>query len=312
MALTYEDIRQPFLDAIANDRTAQALLEQINSGTGTYSTASAYAARVGDCLAQVLRRYAPGVDISEWDIENLIPGSLGLDHAIVVEACETVQEALNADASIGMRFIEPTFDKDRVYGIVAELRDNPEFTNIEATFYDQIANFSQNVVDEAIRANASTMNRAGISSRVIRVAESKACRWCRDIAGSYDYRDVRDKGNDVWRRHENCRCTIDYVTERNSSNYRERVYSGGEASGTEAENSERYLNQEVVKNASDFDTIWLPPDEYAHVMSELMTNLTTTEKSQSVVMKCIGDYIYTVEVLEGGDSFRVIGKEPLL
>ena len=223
MALTYEDIRQPFLDAIANDRTAQALLEQINNGTGTYSTASAYAARIGDCLAQVLREYAPNVDISEWDIENLIPGSLGLDHAIVVEACETVQEALNADASIGMRFIEPTFDKNRVYGIVAELRDNPEFTNIEATFYDQMANFSQNVVDEAIRVNASTMNRAGITSRIIRVAEFKACEWCKDVAGSYDYRDVRNKGNDVWRRHENCRCTIDFVTERNGSSYTERV-----------------------------------------------------------------------------------------
>ena len=223
MALTYEDIRQPFLDAIANDRTAQKLLERINNGTGTYSTASAYAARIGDCLARVLKQYAPGVDISEWDIENLIPGSLGLDHAIVVEACETVQKALNADASIGMRFIEPTFDSDRAYGIVTELRDNPGFRNIEATFYDQLANFSQNVVDEAIRANASTMNRAGIGSRIVRVAEFKACDWCRSVAGNYDYQAVKDTGNDVWRRHENCRCTIDFITERNSTVYTERV-----------------------------------------------------------------------------------------
>jgi hypothetical protein len=129
----------------------------------------------------------------------------------------------NADASIGMRFIAPTFDSDRAYGIVTELRDNPGFRNIEATFYDQLANFSQNVVDEAIRANASTMNRAGIGSRIVRVAEFKACDWCRSVAGNYDYRDVRDTGNDVWRRHENCRCTIDFITERNSSLYTERV-----------------------------------------------------------------------------------------
>jgi hypothetical protein len=223
MALVFDDIKQPFLDALANDKRAQNLLGLINSGRGTYSTASAYAARVGECLARILREYAPGVDISEWNLEDLIPRSLGLDHSIVVEACETVQANLNADAGLGMRFVQPKFDNDRCWGMVAELRDNPEFTNIEATFYDQVANFSQNVVDESIRTNADVMNRAGINSKIIRVAEFRACQWCRSVSGSFDYDDVRQTGNDVWRRHENCRCTIDFVTERNGSRYTERV-----------------------------------------------------------------------------------------
>lgn len=221
--LTYEDIKGPFLAEIAADERAQELLVMINNGTGTYATASEYAAHVGDCLARVLRQYAPTTDISEWDIENLIPSSLGLDHSIVAEACQTVQEVLNADAGLGIKYIEPVFDKDRAYGIVTELRNNPEFVNIENTFYDQIANFSQNVVDESIRVNASTMARAGVESKIIRVAEFRACPWCKAIAGTYDYDDVRETGNDVWRRHENCRCTIDYVTERNGARYTERV-----------------------------------------------------------------------------------------
>lgn len=221
--ITFEDIREPFLAEISANKKAAELLEMINAGTGTYSTASEYAAEIGDCLARVLREYAPGMDISEWDIENLIPQSLGLDHSIVAEACQTVQETLNADAGLGIRYIEPKFNANRAYGMVTELQNNPEFVNIADTFYDQIANFSQNVVDESIRSNADVLRRAGIESKVIRVAEHGACRWCRMVAGTYDYDEVKNTGNDVWRRHENCRCTIDYVTERNGARYTERV-----------------------------------------------------------------------------------------
>lgn len=223
MALTYEDIKPLFLAELRADKRAQELWTLIEDGTATYAMASEYAARVGDALAKVLRLNAPLEDISEWDIENLIPKSLGLDHELVTGACQRVQEALNADAGLGIRFQPPIFDSDRAYGIVTELRNNPEFVNIEASFYDQLVNFSQNVVDESIRDNARVLSNAGIRSTVMRRAEFRACPWCREVAGTYDYEDVRETGNDVWRRHENCRCIIDYITEYNGSRYTERV-----------------------------------------------------------------------------------------
>lgn len=223
MALTYEDIRQPFLDAIANDREAQALLEIINSGQGTYETCSAYAARIGDCLASVLRMNAPLTGISEWNIEDLIPRSLGLDQEIITQACQVVQDELYLDAGLGIRYQAPRFDNNRAWGLVDELRNNPEFTNIEASFYDQLTNFSQNVVDESIRTNANRLYNAGVKSIVIRRPDFRACDWCREVAGTFDYSEVKATGNDVWRRHENCRCTIDYMTEKNGSRWRERV-----------------------------------------------------------------------------------------
>lgn len=223
MALTYEDIKEPFLTALNNDRRASYLIKEIEAGRGTYEMASEYAARVGDNLAKVLRARAPLVSIDEWDIDNLIPKSLGLDHSIVTYACENVQEGMNKNAGLGIKFQAPEFDSNRAYGLVTELRDNPEFTNIEASFYDQLANFSQNIVDEAIRDNAGIMARAGVRSMIIRTAESGACPWCEEVAGVYDYDDVRFAGEDVWRRHENCRCTINFVTERNSGFYTEVV-----------------------------------------------------------------------------------------
>ena len=140
----------------------------------------------------------------------------------MVQACEQVQLDLNADAGLGINYVHPIFDGNRAYGIVAELRNNPEFVNIERTFYDQLVNFSQNVVDESIRVNANVLSNAGVQSKVVRHHEVGACAWCRAVAGTYEYKDVRTM-KDVWRRHENCRCTIDFITERNGSEYRERV-----------------------------------------------------------------------------------------
>lgn len=224
MALKYEDIKQEFMDAVNNDKKCQELYAKIKKGDASYKTGSQLAARIGENLGKVLKKYAPKTNIDEWDLDDLLPKSLGLDHSMVATACKQIQQKMNKDAGLGIKPKEPKFDWDRVQGMITELRDHPDtFGNIEKSFWDQLVNFSQNVVDESIRDNAQLMARAGIRTMVIRQPDFKACEWCRDVAGTYDYAEVKNQGNDVWRRHENCRCTIDYVTERNSNLYTERV-----------------------------------------------------------------------------------------
>ena len=64
------------------------------------------------------------------------------------------------------------------------------------------------------------------------------------------------------------------------------------------------------KSSKDYETILLPKREYAHVMSELATNMTAEQRKQKVVHKAIGEYIYTVEN-NGFGNYRVIGKKPI-
>ncbi len=59
---------------------------------------------------------------------------------------------------------------------------------------------------------------------------------------------------------------------------------------------------------SKVPTYYLPKNEYAHVMSELSTNLTDSEKMSNVYSKRIGKYMYIVEN-NGNLDFRVIGKK---
>lgn len=227
MGLKYEDIKQEFMDTVNNDQTCQKLYAKIRKGDASYKTGSQLAVRIGEDLGRVLKKHAPTTSIDEWDLDDLLPKSLGLDHSMVSTACKQIQEQMNKDAGLGIKAKTPKFDWDRVNGMINELKDHPDtFADIEKSFWDQLCNFSQSVVDQSIRDNMQLMARAGIKTQVIRQAEFKACEWCRDVAGVYDYTEVKNQGNDVWRRHENCRCTIDYVTDYNGQMYRERTGAG--------------------------------------------------------------------------------------
>ena len=223
MALTYADIAPEFKNRLDSDATAQKLLTTIQNGRGTYKTANRYAIRVSEDLGKVLKVHNPVESINEWDYVNLIPQSLGETQRLVTEACRDVQNSLNKKQGFGIKYQEPKFDWNRVNGFIDELANNPEFHNIEKSFYDQLVNFAENIVDDSIRDNVGRLYRAGIKTMIVRQAEFNACPWCSEVEGSYDYSEVRDTGNDIWRRHDNCKCTIDYVTERDSSFYTERV-----------------------------------------------------------------------------------------
>ena len=67
------------------------------------------------------------------------------------------------------------------------------------------------------------------------------------------------------------------------------------------------LVKTFAKGSKDFPTIFLPKQEYAHVMSEIATNLTAEQEAKSVFKKPIGNYVYTVENNGFGD-YRIIDK----
>ena len=49
----------------------------------------------------------------------------------------------------------------------------------------------------------------------MRRADPNCCKWCADLEGEYDYDLAPD---DIYRRHEFCRCTVTYISEKKSQN----------------------------------------------------------------------------------------------
>ncbi|NBK99133.1 MAG: hypothetical protein EOM50_14155 [Erysipelotrichia bacterium] len=68
--------------------------------------------------------------------------------------------------------------------------------------------------------------------------------------------------------------------------------------------------QFFTKKSLDYKTILLPKKEYAILISELNTNLTSEQKQSSVKSKPIGDYVCLVEN-NGYNDYRVISKKPI-
>lgn len=66
--------------------------------------------------------------------------------------------------------------------------------------------------------------------------------------------------------------------------------------------------QLFAKRAKSKPTIMLGIKEYAHVMSELVSNITPEEKTHTIITKPIGDYVYSFEN-HFDDTYRVIGKK---
>lgn len=60
----------------------------------------------------------------------------------------------------------------------------------------------------------------------------------------------------------------------------------------------------------DFETIILPAKEYAHVISEINTNITEEQLKHKILSKNIGDYTYTFECF-GFDDYRIIKKRKI-
>ncbi len=221
MPLTFNDVKSEIASAVNSDFRIGVLWTRLHEKGAGYKDAHAYALRVGTVTGQVLKKYQPE-DLSEWDLDDLIPGTLGLNHAMVVTACNEAQKNLNRKARVGIRPQEPRFDGNRAFGLVEAVKERGEIGKL---FYDQVTNFSQNVVDQAIKDNADVQSGAGLHPKIVRTAEAHCCKWCDDLAGTYDYDEVRDTGNPVWARHDNCRCLIEYISDvryERVNNYRRR------------------------------------------------------------------------------------------
>lgn len=61
--------------------------------------------------------------------------------------------------------------------------------------------------DDFIQKNADFRNKAGLKCYITRHSSGNCCKWCSSIAGRYLYKDTP---SDVFRRHDNCNCTVTY------------------------------------------------------------------------------------------------------
>ena len=205
-------VKEAFDGALQDNKQAKELLEAIMAGSAVYPDAAAYAEEVGQALADAFAAALSSETLPEgrmyWNIaDRVVRPMLEEDHQLVSSAAVKVQQALNQRAGLGLQAQAAALDNDRVEGILNKITAAERYDDVAWVLNEPVKTFSRAVVDETLRRNVDFQGKAGLRPRVIRRAEAHCCEWCSKLDGTYSYPDVP---RDVYRRHERCRCVVEY------------------------------------------------------------------------------------------------------
>ena len=213
-------ISEEFQRKMAGNSKIKSLGAKIQNQIATYRDAQEYAIKVSELMSETLFSNLSADILPDGKLyyniaQRVMQEALGQNgiYGEIGSYCSEVQQILNKEAEIGIKAVPPELKQDRVDGIVDIVSGKDNFDEIKYMLKEPIVNLGQSIVDEAVRVNADFQYNAGLSPKVIRTSTGHCCKWCSDLAGTYDYEKVKAAGSDVWKRHEGCKCLVEYVLE---------------------------------------------------------------------------------------------------
>lgn len=208
-----EAIQSDFKNERLDSKKIQHLLKLLEGNSATCLEANDYAIEIGELLSKILKRHITAEILPDGKMyfniaDRVLNETLKNNYELIADYAENVQYQLNKKANLGIKSKRPPINQDRIDGIVNRISTEESFDDIKWILGDPIVNFSQSIVDESIKSNVEFHNKIGLEPEIKRIAVGKACKWCRSLEGRYSY--PNDVPKDVYHRHENCRCMVDY------------------------------------------------------------------------------------------------------
>lgn len=205
-------IQNDFKAAVKNNDKLTKIFAKVQSGTATYNEANEYAIEAGEILAKSYKKHISSSVLPDGKMyyniaERVITPTLTDNYNLVANITTEIQKSLNEAANIGIKAITPKLNQDRIDGIINRISSEDNFDDVAWILDEPVKTFSQSIVDDSIRDNAEFHAKAGLRPKIVRRLAGGCCEWCAKLAGSYTYPDVP---KDVYRRHERCRCTVNY------------------------------------------------------------------------------------------------------
>ena len=222
------------------------ILEKIKEGKISYIDAGEYADELGKILSAAYGSVFTMETLPDGKLyyniakRTVEPTMVGLQSDIA-DLTEEVQSILNTQAGLGINPIRPTLEQDKIDGIVDRLSNAEIFDDIAWILEEPIKTFARSVVDDAIKDNAEFHAKSGMSPRIVRKMAGNCCDWCKAVAGTYSYPNVP---RDVYRRHQRCRCTVDYIPNKGR---KQNVWTKAWSNEVEPEKIEQRKAVEIKK-----------------------------------------------------------------
>lgn len=206
-----EKIKKEFSEKVEKNSNLASFQKLLENKNVTYKDANAFAIEIGEISATALEKYISEDILPDGRMyynigKRLLDDVLTRNYNLICDYTYDVQKLLNQQARINLKVQKPKINQDRIDGFVNRLDSEESFNDVKWLLDDPIVNFSQSIVDDFIELNAKFHAKAGLSPKLIRTTESKPCKWCSEIAGTYDY----PAPSDIYKRHEHCRCIVEY------------------------------------------------------------------------------------------------------
>ena len=207
-----ENIQSQFDEKTYNSVKLKKALKLLQDKKATYVDVNEFAIEVGEILADVLGTNITAEILPDGKMyfniaDRILNPTMQKNFELVSGFAGDVQTELNQAAGIKLKAQSPILNQDRVDGIINRVSSEADFDAIKWILQEPIVNFTQSVVDDAIKANVDFHARAGLNPTITRTVKGKACDWCKNLAGTYVY---HEEPENVYQRHDRCRCTVEY------------------------------------------------------------------------------------------------------
>lgn len=210
-----EKITNHFNNSLKTDKKYLRIIKRIENKKLSWDLANDYSIRLGELLSNSLTTFITPDSLPNgrfyYNIANeILTTALTRNQSMIADVAEIVQAFQNERAGIGIKALRPTLDNDRIKGFIDKVSNAEDFASVDWVLKEPIVNYSQSVVDDAIKQNARFQAKAGLRVNVEREAEAHACAWCRALSGTYNVNESFEIPHEVFQRHENCRCKVTY------------------------------------------------------------------------------------------------------
>ena len=251
-----EKVQSEYRELRENDAKLARIREKTAAGTADGKDLDAYAVREGELLAEALRNNVSGDVLPNRKMyfniaDRVLPPVLEEDYGHVADISERIYQNLNNKAGIHIRAQRPDLDEDRVKGLVNLAATADQYEDIRKQLEGDVVNFSQSVGTDTVRKNADFQYQSGLSPKIHRTAEGGCCKWCAGLAGTYDYASVKGSGSDVWQRHRDCRCIVEFDPGNGRrQNAHTKAWRSGEDRAKRIQYSQETEAQRLTDNAT--------------------------------------------------------------
>lgn len=207
-----KEVQDNFGQEFGKSEVVVEALKTLEAKKATYANANDFAIEVGEILSKALTASVTADKLPDGKMyyniaKRLLEPVLQQNHELVADYSSKVQTVLNESAKISLVAQPVELNQDRIDGFIERFSREDKFDNVKWLLGEPIVNFTQSIVDDSIKKNAEFHAKAGLQPKIVRKTAGRCCKWCQSLAGSYNYPDVP---KDVYRRHQNCRCTVDY------------------------------------------------------------------------------------------------------